>query len=182
MVIVSELQTCTRCRANSWRQTWVQFHQIQVLGYDTKSWKKIRPMGCQIAVASYLISHPFSPIFNDFASYPEIWIWWNWISWLINTQDMPQKTCGALCNIVNKIFCCFWWPALLSDIDYVSFVLVKKCIHFRLHSSLLLLHIRVLAAVGRSSTGACGPGWGPSWHLWHLPGDTWDMLAGEKCS
>ena len=146
----------------------------------TQNPEKIRPMGCQIAVASYLISHPFSPIFNDFASYPEIWIWWNWISWLIYTQDMPQKTCGALCNIVHKIFCCFWWPALLSDIDFVSFVLVKKCIHFRLHSSLLLLHIRVLATVGQSSTGACGPGWGPSWHLWHLPGDTWDILAGEN--
>ena len=57
--------------------SWVWFHQIQVPGYDAKSWK-IWPIGYQIAVMSHPIWHPIGHIFQDIASYPETWIWWNW--------------------------------------------------------------------------------------------------------
>ena len=42
---------------------WVRFHQIQVLGYDANP-SKIRPMGCQIALTSYLIWHVIGWIFR----------------------------------------------------------------------------------------------------------------------
>ena len=36
-------------------------------------------MECQISVTSHLFFHLIGKIFQDFASYPETWIWWNWI-------------------------------------------------------------------------------------------------------
>ena len=47
----------------------VQFHQIQVSGYDTTSWK-IWPMGCQIGCDATPIWYSIGQIFHDFASYP----------------------------------------------------------------------------------------------------------------
>ena len=44
-------------------KTWVGFHQFQVAGYDAISWK-IWPMGCQIALMSYLTCH-----WSDFSGY-----------------------------------------------------------------------------------------------------------------
>ena len=61
----------------NWRgQTRVRFHQIQVSGYDAISWK-IWPMGCQIGCDATAIWYSIGQIFQDFASYPRTWIWWN---------------------------------------------------------------------------------------------------------
>ena len=66
----------------------VGFHQIQVSGCDTISWK-IWPMGCQISCDVTAIWHSIGQIFQDMTSYPRTWIWWN------PTQVLPMQVTWA---------------------------------------------------------------------------------------
>ena len=118
----------------------VWFHQIQFQGYDAKSWN-ILSMGWQIAVTSHFICHIIGLIFQDFVSYPEIWIWWNWtqvLAWLTRSPSWIWETAhhNAPPIIKGECLCCTH-PCSFSEVATETFSICMM--HFRSESSLTLL-------------------------------------------
>ena len=79
--------------------TWVQFHKVQVSGYDTNSWK-IWPVECQIRFDTTPIWHPIGGTFQDLHHITESEFDLlklesvHWSAWMKGAQDKNRYILG----------------------------------------------------------------------------------------
>ena len=103
--------------------TWVQFHQIQVQGYDAKSCK-IQPMECKIACTSHLIKHPIGRIFRMLhhiikPEFGETRLWpgrKNLAGCANDTREFGENLVFYLCLTIVLVLCKKTWVGFFNHL------------------------------------------------------------------
>ena len=110
--------------------TIVGFHNFQVPGYDAISWK-IWPMGCQVALMSYLIWHAIGWIFQAIVSYPGTWKLCNMTQSQVSPNLGFRLLHNTLKNVTNGMPDKIWCPSYLaSHWSYFSqYCAIHRCCH-----------------------------------------------------